>query len=185
MFHLNEAFYHQEMPARARRLFVKTFNRYHKLDGGDEDVALHMAKQAVDREYVKLNDRWIPKSAAEEIVRHDLDEDSLSEGELQSSKSKSTIMPFRRQRQSLSSRHTRKRRILEDAAPVLSDSYEHTDDDDDDDDNYDVEDAPPRNSTVLSDTDEENDNYGSGRTRMARVKRMPPYYSLKNKNVFK
>ncbi|AYN45049.1 se89 [Alphabaculovirus alterspexiguae] len=81
MFHLNEAFYHEEMPARAKRLFVKTFKKYHKLDGGDEDVALHMAKQAVDREYIKLNNRWIPKTAAEEIVRHDLDEDSLSEDE--------------------------------------------------------------------------------------------------------
>jgi ChaB len=81
MFHLNESFYKQEMPARAKRLFMKTFKKYHKLDGGDEDVALHMAKQAVDREYVKLNDRWIPKSAAEEIVRHDIDEDSLSEPE--------------------------------------------------------------------------------------------------------
>ncbi|ACI47472.1 unknown [Spodoptera litura nucleopolyhedrovirus II] len=83
MFHLNEAFYHEEMPARAKRLFVKTFKKYHKLDGGDEDVALHMAKQAVDREYVKLNNRWIPKTAAEEIVRHDLDDDSLSESEQQ------------------------------------------------------------------------------------------------------
>lgn len=84
MFHLNEAFYHEEMPARAKRLFVKTFKKYHKLDGGDEDVALHMAKQAVDREYVKLNNRWIPKTAAEEIVRHDLDDDdddSISESE--------------------------------------------------------------------------------------------------------
>nr|AIW01512.1 hypothetical protein [Spodoptera frugiperda multiple nucleopolyhedrovirus]QED40159.1 hypothetical protein [Spodoptera frugiperda multiple nucleopolyhedrovirus] len=81
MFHLNEAFYHEEMPARAKRLFVKTFKKYHKLDGGDEDVALHMAKQAVDREYVKLNNRWIPKTAAEEIVRHDLEDDSLSESE--------------------------------------------------------------------------------------------------------
>ncbi|AUV65375.1 ChaB-like [Alphabaculovirus myunipunctae] len=79
MFHLNESFYKQEMPARAKRLFVKTFKKYHKLDGGDEDVALHMARQAVDREYVKLNDRWIPKSAAEEIVRHDIDEDTDTE----------------------------------------------------------------------------------------------------------
>jgi hypothetical protein len=81
MFHLNESFYKQEMPARAKRLFVRTFKKYHKLDGGDEDVALHMARQAVDREYVKLNNHWIPKSAAEEIVRHDIDEDSQSESE--------------------------------------------------------------------------------------------------------
>ncbi|AIE47780.1 chaB [Peridroma alphabaculovirus] len=79
MFHLNESFYNQEMPARAKRLFVRTFKKYHKLDGGDEEVALHMARQAVDREYVKLNDRYIPKRAAEEIVRHDLDEDSDTE----------------------------------------------------------------------------------------------------------
>lgn len=81
MFHLNESFYKQEMPARAKRLFVRTFNKYHKLDGGDEEVALHMARQAVDREYVMLNNHWIPKTAAEEIVRHDIDEDSLSESE--------------------------------------------------------------------------------------------------------
>nr|BAA24247.1 ORF59 [Leucania separata nucleopolyhedrovirus] len=68
------------MPARAKRLFVN-INKYHKLDGGDEEVALHMARQAVDREYVMLNNHWIPKTAAEEIVRHDIDEDSLSESE--------------------------------------------------------------------------------------------------------
>lgn len=82
MFHLNDAFFKEEMPARAKRLFVKTFAKYHKLDGGDEEIALHLAHKAVEREYVKLNDRWIPKSAAEEIVRHDIDnEDSLSEKE--------------------------------------------------------------------------------------------------------
>nr|AOL57053.1 hypothetical protein [Chrysodeixis includens nucleopolyhedrovirus]QGW49182.1 hypothetical protein [Chrysodeixis includens nucleopolyhedrovirus]QGW49322.1 hypothetical protein [Chrysodeixis includens nucleopolyhedrovirus]QGW49462.1 hypothetical protein [Chrysodeixis includens nucleopolyhedrovirus]QGW49602.1 hypothetical protein [Chrysodeixis includens nucleopolyhedrovirus] len=72
MFHLNEAFFKEEMPARAKQVFVKTFKKYHKLDGGDEDIALHMARQAVERDYVKLNDRWIPKTAAEEIVRHDM-----------------------------------------------------------------------------------------------------------------
>ncbi|AAY83979.1 ORF-49 peptide [Chrysodeixis chalcites nucleopolyhedrovirus] len=83
MFHLNEAFFREEMPARAKQLFVKTFKKYHKLDGGDEDVALHMARQAVERDYVKLNDRWIPKTAAEEIVRHDMvesDDDDENDG---------------------------------------------------------------------------------------------------------
>ncbi|AAZ67417.1 orf46 [Trichoplusia ni single nucleopolyhedrovirus] len=72
MLYLNEAVFTEDMPARAKQLFVKTFKKYHKLDGGDEDIALHMARQAVERDYVRLNDRWIPKTAAEEIVRHDM-----------------------------------------------------------------------------------------------------------------
>nr|AJR20336.1 ChaB [Lymantria dispar multiple nucleopolyhedrovirus] len=76
MFYLNEVLLKEEMPARARRLFIETFRKYHKLDGGDENIALHLAFKAVERRYVKLNNRWIPKSAAEEIVRHDIDEES-------------------------------------------------------------------------------------------------------------
>nr|AMO27733.1 ChaB-like peptide [Lymantria dispar multiple nucleopolyhedrovirus] len=78
MFYLNEVLLKEEMPARARRLFIETFRKYHKLDGGDENIALHLAFKAVERRYVKLNNRWIPKSAAEEIVRHDIDEESGS-----------------------------------------------------------------------------------------------------------
>ncbi|AUF81573.1 chaB [Malacosoma neustria nucleopolyhedrovirus] len=72
MFHLNESFYGQQMPARAKKLFQKTFKKYHKLDGGDEEIAIHMARQAVEREYTKLDDRWIPIKAAKEIIRHNL-----------------------------------------------------------------------------------------------------------------
>lgn len=125
MFHLNESFYKQEMPARAKRLFVRTFKKYHKLDGGDEDVALHMARQAVDREYVKLNNHWIPKSAAEEIVRHDIDEDSLSESETTPVSNTITPPVHKQQQQQLSSR---KRPLYQ----QLSESEEDFSTDDDD-----------------------------------------------------
>ena len=72
MFHLNESFYGQQMPSRAKKLFQKTFKRYHKLDGGDEEIAIHMARQAVEKEYTKLDDKWIPIKAAKEIIRHNL-----------------------------------------------------------------------------------------------------------------
>ncbi|QYC92742.1 ChaB-1 [Trabala vishnou gigantina nucleopolyhedrovirus] len=75
MDYLANAYFKDQMPARAKRLYQKTFNKYHKLDSGDEDVALHMARRAVEKNYVKLNDRWYPKAAAELIVRHDMDDD--------------------------------------------------------------------------------------------------------------
>lgn len=145
MFHLNEAFINQEMPARARRLFVKTFKKYHKLDGGDEDVALHMAKQAVDREYVKLNDRWIPKSAAEEIVRHDLDEDSLSDTDTKKSSSLPAASAPDRAAYVSSNQRKRRRRRRQDEEPVIvSEESDYEDDDDytshDDSDYYDDDD---------------------------------------------
>ncbi|UOQ18836.1 ChaB1 [Olene mendosa nucleopolyhedrovirus] len=76
MFYLNEMLLKEELPARARRLFIDTFRKYHKLDGGDENIALHLAFKAIERRYVKLNNKWIPKAAAEEIVRHDIDDES-------------------------------------------------------------------------------------------------------------
>ncbi|ACO53482.1 chaB2 [Euproctis pseudoconspersa nucleopolyhedrovirus] len=76
MNYLAEAHFKEEIPARAKRLYCKTFNLYHKLNGGDEDVALHLARRAVEKKYVKLNDRWYPKAAAEMIVRHDMDDDT-------------------------------------------------------------------------------------------------------------
>ncbi|QHB21695.1 ChaB-1 [Artaxa digramma nucleopolyhedrovirus] len=79
MNYLAEAHFREEIPARAKRLYCKTFNRYHKLNGGDEDVALHLARRAVEKNYVKLNDRWYPKAAAELIVRHDIDDDETSD----------------------------------------------------------------------------------------------------------
>ncbi|QEI03472.1 hypothetical protein [Spodoptera cosmioides nucleopolyhedrovirus] len=156
MFHLNEAFYHEEMPARAKRLFVKTFKKYHKLDGGDEDVALHMAKQAVDREYVKLNNRWIPKTAAEEIVRHDLDDDSLSESESSEhyrQPSVKTPVALGRGSSSIGGKYTRgvgggtvKGAHYEENDDFLSES-DHQQSDDNDDDDY---------------TDDDEDEYDDG-----------------------
>ncbi|AXS67710.1 ac59-like protein [Cryptophlebia peltastica nucleopolyhedrovirus] len=72
MFHLTDAYYQEELPAKAKKLFKDTFNKYHKLDSANEDVALHMARKAIERNYVKLNNMWIPKVAAEHIVRHDI-----------------------------------------------------------------------------------------------------------------
>jgi ChaB len=80
MFHLSESLYkEEEMPARARKLFIDTFRKYHKLNAGDEDVPFKMAKEAVEKKYVKIGNQWIPKKAAEEIVRHDLEEGSDSD----------------------------------------------------------------------------------------------------------
>lgn len=80
MFHLNESFYGQQMPSRAKKLFQKTFKRYHKLDGGDEEIAIHMARQAVEKEYTKLDDKWIPIKAAKEIIRHNLSDTDDDDG---------------------------------------------------------------------------------------------------------
>ncbi|AIU41284.1 chaB [Sucra jujuba nucleopolyhedrovirus] len=79
MDYLVKAQFKDELPARAKRLYLKTFSRYHKMNGGDEDVALHLAQKAVEKNYVKLNDRWYPKAAAEHIVRHDMDTSDDSE----------------------------------------------------------------------------------------------------------
>nr|QNH90941.1 ChaB-like protein [Mamestra configurata nucleopolyhedrovirus A]UVZ34964.1 ChaB1 [Melanchra picta nucleopolyhedrovirus] len=130
MFHLNESFYKQEMPARAKRLFVRTFNKYHKLDGGDEEVALHMARQAVDREYVMLNNHWIPKTAAEEIVRHDIDEDSLSESEGLPSRVTVAAPAKQKQRQQQKQTVSHKRSVYQQLSE--SDGDYSTDDDDED-----------------------------------------------------
>lgn len=76
MYYLDKMIENEYMPAKARQLFHRTFHQYHKLHAGDEDAALKTAYEAVTRHYVKLNNRWIPKTAAAEIVRHDIvDED--------------------------------------------------------------------------------------------------------------
>ncbi|AAK96383.1 hypothetical protein [Helicoverpa armigera nucleopolyhedrovirus] len=76
MYYLDKMIENEYMPAKARQLFRRTFHQYHKLHAGDEDAALKTAYEAVTRHYVKLNNRWIPKTAAAEIVRHDIvDED--------------------------------------------------------------------------------------------------------------
>nr|ANS70944.1 ChaB domain protein 1 [Lymantria dispar multiple nucleopolyhedrovirus] len=132
MFYLNEVLLKEELPARARRLFINTFRKYHKLDGGDENIALHLAFKAVERQYVKLNNKWIPKSAAEEIVRHDIDEQMSSEDETQTLSRKRAPLSARMQPPSagaMTAAGTKRRR----RRPVLeSDS---SDDDDDDDEN--------------------------------------------------
>jgi cation transport regulator ChaB len=81
MNYLSDTFYKENMPARAKRLYQKTFNKHHKLNGGDEEIALHLARRAVEKDYVKLNDSWLPKAAVEIIVKHNMDNDSLSDDE--------------------------------------------------------------------------------------------------------
>lgn len=64
------------MPHRAKKLFTKTFLENHKLNAGDEEVALIKAKKALEDKYVKVNllrDSWIPRKAAYEIIKDDID----------------------------------------------------------------------------------------------------------------
>lgn len=77
MYHLPDTLYEEKMPRRAKRLFVDTFSQHHKLNAGDEDVAMEKARQAVEQRYVRVNDlQWIPRRAAYEIVRDDMSSDS-------------------------------------------------------------------------------------------------------------
>ncbi|AAL01737.1 unknown [Spodoptera litura nucleopolyhedrovirus] len=78
-------YFDQDMPARAKRLFRNTFRRYQD-SGGGEEIAIRAAWEAVNREYVKLNNRWIPKVAAKVIVQHDIDDSSEDESSLNQSK---------------------------------------------------------------------------------------------------
>lgn len=151
MIHLKDAIFKDLLPARAQRLYEKTFNKYHKLDGGDEEVALLMARQAVEREYVKLNDQWFSKKAAEEIVRHDIAEDSLSETE-----ETETV-----------------------TAPKIKLNYKKntetetdTDDDDDDDNDTDTE-----NDNDTDDDDDDTDDHVKGNQKRYSRKRV--YFNQK------
>ncbi|ABY65760.1 chaB1 [Orgyia leucostigma nucleopolyhedrovirus] len=81
MSYLTDVQFSEQMPARAKRLYKRVFDKYHKLNGGDEEVALHLARKALEKHYVKLNERWYPKAAAELIVRHDMDDDDEDDDE--------------------------------------------------------------------------------------------------------
>ncbi|ANF29730.1 ORF-82 [Catopsilia pomona nucleopolyhedrovirus] len=79
MYQLPDMLYQEKMPPRAKRIFVKTFSKYHKLNGGDEDVAMHKARKALEKKYVKMdtiNNSWIPRRAAYEIVKDDIHNDN-------------------------------------------------------------------------------------------------------------
>ncbi|BAC67290.1 hypothetical protein AhnVgp039 [Adoxophyes honmai nucleopolyhedrovirus] len=69
---LHAVFFKEGLPARAQKLFNSTFRQYNDPAGANEEVAFKMARAAVEREYVKLNNNWIPKKAAETIVSHDI-----------------------------------------------------------------------------------------------------------------
>ncbi|AKN80990.1 ChaB-B-like protein [Lonomia obliqua multiple nucleopolyhedrovirus] len=49
MYHIPNMVYQEKMPPRAKRIFVETFSKYHKLNGGDEDVAMHKARRALEK----------------------------------------------------------------------------------------------------------------------------------------
>ncbi|ABL75995.1 Mv-ORF43 peptide [Maruca vitrata nucleopolyhedrovirus] len=77
MYQIPDLLYNEKMPSRAKKLFVETFTKYHKMNGGDEDIAMRKAKKALEEKYVKvdtLQNSWIPRKAAYEIVRDDVDE---------------------------------------------------------------------------------------------------------------
>nr|ANW12290.1 chaB [Malacosoma sp. alphabaculovirus] len=176
MFHLNESFYGQQMPSRAKKLFQKTFKKYHKLDGGDEEIAIHMARQAVEREYTKLDDRWIPIKAAKEIIRHNLtdtddeddndyatavrrpnlllnrvgDEDNLSAPSRRQTITKLSPAAKNRQQNSRKRPH-RARRDLHTSSEDEEDDYddENYDDFEDDDDDTNVEYNKPQHYSTL------------------------------------
>ncbi|AUR45117.1 chab domain protein 2 [Spilosoma obliqua nucleopolyhedrosis virus] len=78
MYHLPDTLYEEEkMPRRAKKLFVDTFSHHHKLNAGDEDVAMQKARQALEERYVRVNDlQWIPRRAAYEIIRDAMSSDS-------------------------------------------------------------------------------------------------------------
>lgn len=144
MFHLNDSLYKQEFPARARKLFVSTFKKYHKLDGGDEDLALHIAQKAVERDYVKFNNRWIPKRAAEEIMRHDIDDDTDDDSEYKRLERNSphATTPNRRVEKGLFGKSTtrfNKNQLHAKLFNKESESDTNTDDDGDDNENSDYE----------------------------------------------
>ncbi|AWW14403.1 ChaB1 [Hyposidra talaca nucleopolyhedrovirus] len=83
-----------ELPGRAKRLYMNTFRRHHKLNGGDENVAMYLAQRAVEKDYVKLNNQWLPKEAARLIVRHNMsssendDDDDYSDSNRMNKKQK-------------------------------------------------------------------------------------------------
>ncbi|AFO10019.1 hypothetical protein Bomanpvs2gp049 [Bombyx mandarina nucleopolyhedrovirus S2] len=77
MYQIPDMLYNEKMPPRAKKLFVEAFTKYHKMNGGDEDIAMHKARKALEEKYVKINtlkNSWIPRKAAYEIVRDDIDE---------------------------------------------------------------------------------------------------------------
>ncbi|UZE89767.1 ChaB1 [Parapoynx stagnalis nucleopolyhedrovirus] len=76
MYQIPEMLYNEKMPTRAKRLFTQTFSKYHKLNGGDEDIALHKARNALEEQYVKMDpsNSWIPKKAAYEIIKDNIDD---------------------------------------------------------------------------------------------------------------
>nr|ALR71165.1 hypothetical protein AGNV_103 [Anticarsia gemmatalis multiple nucleopolyhedrovirus]ALR71323.1 hypothetical protein AGNV_103 [Anticarsia gemmatalis multiple nucleopolyhedrovirus]ALR71481.1 hypothetical protein AGNV_103 [Anticarsia gemmatalis multiple nucleopolyhedrovirus]ALR71950.1 hypothetical protein AGNV_103 [Anticarsia gemmatalis multiple nucleopolyhedrovirus]AXE72279.1 hypothetical protein [Anticarsia gemmatalis multiple nucleopolyhedrovirus] len=77
MYHIPDALYEEKMPRRAKQLFVDTFSKHHKLNAGDEDLAMQKARNALEERYVRVNDlQWIPRRAAYEIIRDDMSDDS-------------------------------------------------------------------------------------------------------------
>ncbi|ADD73767.1 ORF58 [Lymantria xylina nucleopolyhedrovirus] len=159
MFYLNEMLLKEELPARARRLFIDTFRKYHKLDGGDENIALHLAFKAIERRYVKLNNKWIPKAAAEEIVRHDIDEDNALRDIDEQRRGKSE----RARRRGLDARQ----RVQRTSMPVVHDEAFFSSDDDDADERP----FPFRSYRRAAFSDEDEDEHEDAEDRSGRKRK--------------
>lgn len=141
MNYLSDTFYKENMPARAKRLYQKTFNKHHKLNGGDEEIALHLARRAVEKDYVKLNDSWLPKEAVEIIVKHNMDNESLSDDETNFKPNK--FFPLNKSKKnSTLDTMTDTEESDEDEDNDADEHYEHTIDTSDDDEEKQL----PRNS---------------------------------------
>lgn len=121
-----------DMPARAKRLFLNTFRRYHRLDAGGEELAIRAAWDAVNKDYVKLNNRWMPKTAAQEIVRHDIDDGGSSADE--DSAGPLTRSSLRKKTATATPPATRPSLPSDDEDLSTTSSSEEEEDDDDDED---------------------------------------------------
>jgi hypothetical protein len=83
MYQIPDILYKEKMPTRAKRIFAQTFAKYHKLNAGDEDIAMRKAREALEEQYVKMdaiNSSWIPRKAAFEILKDDLDDEDVKKG---------------------------------------------------------------------------------------------------------
>ncbi|QWO71582.1 chaB [Orgyia pseudotsugata single capsid nuclopolyhedrovirus] len=163
MSYLTDVQFSEQMPARAKRLYKKIFDKYHKLNGGDEEIALHLARKALEKQYVKLNERWYPKAAAELIVRHDMDEDDeieLNEEDVAAEAPK--LSPVRKRRPTTpafsSAIKTKKHKFSGDDAS-LENSDDDDDDDNDDDDFIHDRDLDEEIEKEFNTSSEDEDNY--------------------------
>ncbi|AHH82628.1 ChaB1 [Buzura suppressaria nucleopolyhedrovirus] len=141
MDYLANVQFKNELPGRAKRLYMNIFRRYHKLNGGDENVAMYLAQKEVEKHYVKLNNQWLPKEAVRLIVRHNMsssDDDSDSDTKNKKRKligeNATTNAKNINYKNSNESQFDRSESIESDDENYRDDGSDDDDDDDDDDD---------------------------------------------------